>query len=629
MVPLGKIAVVRIAGLVLSAAALCLGGGHAHARNDADQTKSVRDLHYGEVLFDFYQQKYFSALTHLLVAEHMDRVSHHTDDAELLRAGMYLSYGMHAQAGQIFQRLIDQGAAPQVRDRAWFFLAKIRHQRGYIVEAGDALAEVKDTLPADLEEERKVLLAYLLMAQEKYPAAIAVLKGLRGVTGTAAYGRYNLGVALILSGNKQAGIELLGEVGYMRAGNEEMRSLRDKANLALGYYFLQAGEPSRAKAYLNEIRIDGPLSNKALLGAGWGYSAEEKHQQSLVPWVELQQRDARDTAVQESLLAVPYAFGRLGAYKQALQQYQTAIEIYEQELIRLDDSIQSIHAGKMVANILRPDGSGEMGWFWQMRALPPTSESRYLILLLSSNEFQEAFKNYRDLRFLQSNLHAWSENIDIFNDILTTRSNAYAQRLPAVQHVLQRTDMTSQRQARDVYAAEIARIEAEGDNLAMATPQQKQLLLRLARVKARIKALKGKTDISEVPDKYRRLSGILHWNLAVDYPLRLWQAKKEVRQLDRELIRVQQRQDSLQQVQITAVQAFAGYDSRIDNLRNRIGALQSRLSTVAGAQERYLEEIAVAELQQQKQRLAEYLVQARFAVAQIYDQASRAPAGAP
>lgn len=629
MVPLGKIAVAPIAGLVLSAAVLCLGSGHAHARNDADQPSSVRDLHYGEVLFDFYQQKYFSALTHLLVAEHMDRVSHHTDDAELLRAGMYLSYGMHAQAGQIFQRLIDQGASPQVRDRAWFFLAKIRHQRGYIVEAGDALAQIKDTLPADLEEERKVLLAYLLMAQEKYPAAIAVLKGLRGVTGTAAYGRYNLGVALILSGNKQAGIELLGEVGYMRAGNEEMRSLRDKANLALGYYFLQTGEPSRAKAHLNEIRIDGPLSNKALLGAGWGYSAEEKHQQSLVPWVELQQRDARDTAVQESLLAVPYAFGRLGAYKQALQQYQTAIEIYEQELIRLDDSIQSIHAGKMVANILRPDGSSEMGWFWQMRALPPTSESRYLILLLSSNEFQEAFKNYRDLRFLQSNLHAWSENIDIFNDILTTRSNAYAQRLPAVQHVLQRTDLTPQRHARDAHAAEIARIEAEGDNLALATPQQKQLLLRLARVKARIKALKGKTDISELPDKYRRLSGILHWNLAVDYPLRLWQAKKEVRQLDHELIRVQQRQDSLQQVQITAVQAFAGYDSRIDNLRNRIGALQSRLSTMADAQERYLEEIAVAELQQQKQRLAEYLVQARFAVAQIYDQAGRAPVGAP
>lgn len=626
---IAKITVAHIAGLVLSAAVLCLGSGYVHARTDADKSKNVQDPHFGEVLFDFYQQKYFSALTHLLVAQQQARVSHHTDDAELLRAGMYLSYGMHAQAAQIFQRLIDHGASPQVRDRAWFFIAKIRHQRGYTAEAADALAQIKNTLPADLEEERKVLLAYLLMTQEKYPEAIEVLKGLRGLTGTAAYGRYNLGVALIRSGNTQAGIDLLGEVGYMPAADEEMRSLRDKANLALGYYFLQAGEPSQAKAYLNEIRIDGPLSNKALLGAGWGYSAEEKHQQSLVPWVELQGRDVMDTAVQEAMLAVPYAFGRLGAYKQALEQYHTAIEAYEQELIRLDTSIQAIRTGKMAANILRQDGSNEMGWFWQMRTLPDAPESHYLMLLMSSNEFQEAFKNYRDLRFLQSNLRAWSENIGVYTDMLSTRRNAYARRLPGVQQALQRTDLIPQQQARDVYAAEIARIEAEDDSAALATSEQKQLLARLARVKARIKTLTGKTDISDVPDKYRRLSGVLHWNLAMDYRPRLWQTKKELRQLDHELAIAKQRKESLQQVQITAVQAFEGYDSRTDGLRNRIATLRSRLSTVAAAQERYLEEMAVAELQQQKQRLAEYLVQARFAVAQIYDQAGRAPPSAP
>ena len=629
MARIGKIAVPRIAGLVLSAAVLCLGAGHGHARSDVGKPKNVKDPHFGEVLFDFYQQKYFSALTHLLVAEQLERVSHHSDDAELLRAGMYLSYGMHAQAAQIFQRLIDSGASPQVRDRAWFFLAKIRHQRGYTVEAVDALAQVKDTLPADLEEERKVLLAYLLMAQEKYPEAIAVLKNLRGFTGTAAYGRYNLGVALIASGNKQAGIDLLGEVGYMRADDEEMRSLRDKANLALGYYFLQAGEPSQAKAYLNEIRIDGPLSNKALLGAGWGYSAEERHQQSLVPWVELQGRDVMDTAVQESLLAVPYAFGRLGAYKQALEQYQAAIELYAQELTRLDTSIQAIRAGKMAANILRQDGSDEMGWFWQMRTLPDSPESRYLILLISSNEFQEAFKNYRDLRFLQSNLRAWSENINVFNDMLSTRRNAYTRRLPGVQDALRRTDLTPQQQARDAYATEIIKIEAGDDSVALATSEQKQLLARLARVQARIKTLTGKTDISDVPDKYHRLSGILHWNLAMDYRPRLWQAKKELRQLDRELVIAKQRKESLQQVQITAIQAFEGYDSRIAGVRNRVTTLQLRLSVVADAQEHYLEEMAVAELQQQKQRLAEYLVQARFAVAQIYDQAGRTSTGVP
>ena len=270
-----------------------------------------------------------------------------------------------------------------------------------------------------------------------------------------------------------------------------------------------------------------------------------------------------------------------------------------------------------------------MGWFWQMRTLPNAPESRYLLLLISSNEFQEAFKNYRDLRFLQSNLRAWSENVDVFNDMLSTRRGAYAQRLPGTQDALRRTDLTPQQQTRAAYAAEIARIEAEDDTAALASSQQKQLLARLARVKTRIKALTGKTDISGVPDKYRRLSGILYWDLAVDYRPRLWQVKKELRQIDDELVSAKQRKESLRQVQITAVQSFSGYDGRIAGLRHRIATLQSRLSTAANAQERYLEGMAVAELQQQKQRLAEYLVQARFAVAQIYDQAGRAPVGAP
>ena len=34
----------------------------------AKQPASVRDLHYGKVLFHFYQDDYFSAITHLMVA---------------------------------------------------------------------------------------------------------------------------------------------------------------------------------------------------------------------------------------------------------------------------------------------------------------------------------------------------------------------------------------------------------------------------------------------------------------------------------------------------------------------------------------------------------------------------------
>ena len=85
-----------------------------------------------------------------MVSQHFERVPGHVDDAELLRGGMLLSYGLHREAGEVFAQLIDKGAAPAVRDRAWFYLAKIRYQRGYLAEALDAIDRVGNHLPPEL-----------------------------------------------------------------------------------------------------------------------------------------------------------------------------------------------------------------------------------------------------------------------------------------------------------------------------------------------------------------------------------------------------------------------------------------------------------------------------------------------
>jgi tetratricopeptide (TPR) repeat protein len=83
----------------------------------------IKDLSYGEVLFYFYQDDYFGALTRLLAAEDLKRIAHHEADAELLRGGLYLSLGNHNEAGAIFERLLKDQVSPGVRNRAWYYLA--------------------------------------------------------------------------------------------------------------------------------------------------------------------------------------------------------------------------------------------------------------------------------------------------------------------------------------------------------------------------------------------------------------------------------------------------------------------------------------------------------------------------
>jgi hypothetical protein len=74
------------------------------------------------------------------------------------------------------------------------------------------------------------------------------------------------------------------------------------------------------------------------------------------------------------------------------------------------------------------------------------------------------------------------------------------------------------------------------------------------------------------------------------------------------------------------------FATRIAALKARIDALGTRLAATEQSQADYLAHVAVTELEDQKARLATYQIQARFALAGMYDRAAHAgaaPAKAP
>jgi hypothetical protein len=586
----------------------------------ADERHEVQNPHFGQVLFEFYQNHYFSALTRLMTEQHFDRLAPHAEEAELLRGGILLSYGVHEEAGRIFERLIARGAGPATRDRAWFYLAKIRYQRGYVEQAEDAIRRVEGTLPGELEEERRLLQANLLMQRQQYQKAVDALQRLPPRSDWAAYGRFNLGVALIRLGRRDAGVQLLDELGRTQAPNEELAALKDKANVALAYALLQDNQPARAKTYLERVRLEGLLSNKALLGLGWADAALDNYERALVPWVELAHRNAVDAAVQESLLAVPYAFGKLEAYKQSLDGYNAALATYARESKRLDEAIAAIREGKLVSNILRANPADEAGWFWRMQNPPEVPEARYLTQLLASHDFQEALKNYRDLRFLEENLARWSSRIQVYRDMVANRRQAYAERLPRVLSQERMLRIERLQAAAEKRAAELARIEQASDAEALANDKERTLLERLDRVK---RAAASANDPG-AREKYRRYRGLLTWDLSAQFSERLWQAKKELRDTQRLLAQAQERRAALRRAQVEEPRRFDAFARRIEQLRADIEQLRPQVASAARLQEQYLGELAVEELARQRERIAAYVIQARFAVAQIYDRAVRA-----
>ena len=90
----------------------------------------------------------------------------------------------------------------------------------------------------------------------------------------------------------------------LAAQSEEELALRDKANLSLGYVYLQQNAFDRARNYLQQVRLNSPYSNRALLAMGWIAQQQGRSDEALAPWTELRNRNVTDPAVQESLLAV-------------------------------------------------------------------------------------------------------------------------------------------------------------------------------------------------------------------------------------------------------------------------------------------------------------------------------------
>jgi hypothetical protein len=601
---------------------------------------AVRDPHYGDGLFHFYQDRYFSSITALMVSQHFERLVNHADEAELLRGGMLLSYGLHREAGEVFAKLIDKSTTPSVRDRAWYYVAKIRYQRNYFQESEEALGRIGPDLPADLEDDRRLMQANLLMARGDHAGAAIVLGTIAGNGPAGHYARYNLGVALIKGGQPKEGLALLDWVGKSQTpppaaanaqatvSDEEFQSLRDKANLALGYAALRDQKPESARLFLERVRLKGLQSNKALLGFGWAADSLSDAKLALVPWTELAGRDANDEAVLEARIAVPYAYTQLRAYGQALDRYTDAITTFEREAKGLDESIAAIRSGQLLASLLGSNPGDEMGWFGSIDRLPAGPHVARLAPVLSTHEFQEAFKNYRDLQFLVSNLNDWAEKLGIFDDMLGNRRQAYAERLPRVLSKAQGAGLEGVQQRRDTLATELSQAQSNGDAAAFADERQRAQLTRLANVQASLQQIGNDAESALTRERARRVAGALAWELDQGFAPRLRNAQRELGGADAALSEARRREAALVQAQRDEPARFDAFAVRIKALGPRLQALIPRIKTLQTEQQRALQELVVAQLLRQKERLAEYTSQARFAVAQLYDRASLDNGGA-
>jgi len=393
----------------------------------------IKDPNIKEALFDSYQNRHFNAITSLQVSQKLGRV-HDQNEAGLVLGGLYLAYGFHDHAAKIFETFLTDTQPKEVRDQAWYYLAKTRYQRGNYDGALQALSNVQDSLDFGLRQEKNLLEATVLLSQNKYLDALKALKNVNERSDWGMYAKYNKGVANYRLGREKEGIQILDEIGSISSRDKELAALRDKANLVLGYGYLDKSSPDVAKHYLERMKLSGPFANRALLALGRSYSDKKMYEQSLVPWLKLIERDPSDPAVQDALMAVPFALGQLEAYKQSLEYYEKAMLSFQSEIEKINIAADAVGGGKMLEGMIQVanlEKEGEEAR--KLRRVLNSPEGRYLNSLLVSYEFREALNNYAALRLSLGKLEGWSASLKTYDNLSAKKHHEYKNRIAKIQ----------------------------------------------------------------------------------------------------------------------------------------------------------------------------------------------------
>lgn len=516
---------------------------HPANASSEDGLIAIHDLHFGETLYHFYQKKYFTAISDLLVAQVKHPIKTQGHDPELLLGGLYLSYNMSNPASLIFKRLAKQQPNKSIQSSAWYYIARIAYEKNKLNQAQQAINKVNQDLPYRYNDEFQHLNSNILLKQKKYKEAVSVLENFSGSTEWSNYAKFNLAIALIMSDEQEQGMDLLEEVASIEVDDLEQTALRDKANLALGYSALRNKQHDTAAGYFKQIRLVGSQSNKALLGVGWAYHKEGKLERSLVPWIELKNRTSKDPTVQEALLTIPHALEGLNAKQQALSYYNDAINSYNAELASIDQVIKAVKSSEFINSLraLHLHQQDENHLHYTM--LPDSVATPYLQGLIAEQSFQNMLKTYRDLLYMKNILVHWNNQIPAYQLMLKERQKAYQSRVPLIKsfHKNSRQSVLAARFTK--LSDQFEQISRQTDALALANEQEISLLKRLDKIKLTLDRSPA-TELTKQREQYRLFRGLVYWQIADDYSPRHWQIKKELNRIQQAFSELENRKKS-------------------------------------------------------------------------------------
>ena len=510
-------------------------------------------------------------------------------------ADITLAYRMNAHAGHAMQDILDADIELQARNQGAYQLARQYYDKQQYDFARHALDLIRGDLYPPLEHDVAWLAAMLQARSGETDAAIISLRQLQGHDRYGVYAGFNRAHLMLQQGQLDAGLAGLERIGLLKTDDETAIALRDKANLVIGYHYLNKQQTVKAVTALSRVSLDGVFTNRALLGMAWAHMHEQDYDAAIVPWTYLSQRVPVDAAVLESLVAIPYIYSKLGATGQSAQMYERAVAALDAYQARLQFLVEQVESGDILlaaAEHIEADVPG----------LPATRQ--LLTELFASADYVQARKNVIELEELLGEANRHEQLLQTSQAMVQQRKLDYVaareRYATALASITAKLAVAEERQSQLESSIEILARDSRGPS-AVASPA----LLYASLQDTSTMLDSGEQDVAAVASEPR--TGL---QLAT-----LLQQREE---LQSQINRARQRYDHLQDGLQRATD-YSEFEVPLTTNREKLRGLRQRLQASYDQQAEQISEMTLTALNERLDLMQRYASVARYELAKTYD----------
>lgn len=387
----------------------------------ASNVRSAEELEYGVVLFEYFQHDYFHALVEQKYAESLENEASLSNNGQLVKGGMLVSYGLPDKAEPVFDELLAGNVSHEVSNRAWFYLAKLHYNKGDFASARAAADSVKGPIPVDILVDYHYLATLVTGHPERLAEKVSMIEAVAQDSPAFPYFLFNLAVSQVGRGNVSAAVENLERVTRSAAEQgSATAALADRARHGLAELAMKADRLAAAWGYLSQIRTTGLYSNRALLSYAWAAINREEFSEAIPALELLAGRSIAIPEVQEAKVLLAHVYEQQGLLKRALTRNIQAEKEFDGGVALIAQARRVIEGQDVPREFINNLEAimDDTDWYARHPSVDYQKLTPFLVDLMASNAFNETLTELADLYVIEDNLRYWADQAEQHQAIL-------------------------------------------------------------------------------------------------------------------------------------------------------------------------------------------------------------------